>query len=501
MRLANRDLTTFRKVTGFATERVDDFALQRGAMDIAGGILKKNEQAKLVETTSQMQLDLNAYNKQYRIDNEEDPEANSLEYKEGRDKIFQEHKEGVNYLQGRQFDEITRDLTSKDDLSQQAWATKQNLTNTGTSLRRASDNMLKQAYFDGQNLTSGDVVSFLGNMDTAANTLAAIGDGIVGDAQIENINESFRADYIKSALSGMSENNPDGARKFLSNSKDNLTLSDYKTLESIINRNEKSLELKNTERQTIGLNGANVIANNEELSVAQRILAINQAELNGDLLPKHATAARRMLKSLDSFDAVTDVDIMGGFIEQIYDLAGESPKQDSKAYLRAIQSIGGNISTARERGELNSKDATKLNNSLIGMTQSDVTKATKEISLKPFMQSSTKLVKSALPLELRGTAIRDIFFEIEAVEENTGTDISEKKAMEVTRKVINDVAKKNRVELLESVKKPNAEQLTYIEKLGFTPEQLTATAASYGMTEQQVILDLKTRYKGVDNAE
>ena len=94
--MANRNTVNLREVTQVVAEQPND--LLEAGVEIGQQIMKQHQEAKINESMSQAQLELNALQSQYQIDFEADPMSGIGEYKKNRKAIFDKYAEGISPL-------------------------------------------------------------------------------------------------------------------------------------------------------------------------------------------------------------------------------------------------------------------------------------------------------------------------------------------------------------------------------------------------------------------
>jgi len=213
--MAQRDLVNLREVTKVVAESPN--TLLDAGVDLAQDIIRQNQEAKINESTSQAQLELNALQSQYQIDFESDPMSGIKEYKSNRQAIFDKYSEGISPFYRKAWDDNSRRLTQQNDAAQQGWALKQTRTNTVNSINRSMKNNLLQANIDGQNFGGSDdaeISAFL-NFENSKSGLMEWGARNVGSETTAKMLADYEGDYIKSFISGVADEDPIKALRLL----------------------------------------------------------------------------------------------------------------------------------------------------------------------------------------------------------------------------------------------------------------------------------------------
>lgn len=213
--MAQRDLTNFREVTKQVVENQSGL-LEAGA-EIAQTILQQRQEAKIAEGVSQVQLELNDLQNQYRIDFEGDPMGGLEKYKQDRQSIFDKYGSGISPLYGRKWKDQMRQISTRNDATQQAWGLKQARVNMVDSVNDTMKNNFRQAMNDGQSFGMSDeteIEAFV-NYGTAMESLEEFAVKNLGSETAEGMLETYEEDYLKSFISGVAETNPHKAKKLL----------------------------------------------------------------------------------------------------------------------------------------------------------------------------------------------------------------------------------------------------------------------------------------------
>ena len=206
--MARRDLSTFRQVTSQVAKRPET-ALNVMA-DFGAEIARQNQEAKINEGLSQAQLDLTALKADYQTKFQSDPTGGMEEYKVARQELLDSHGENISPLFKRQWNSLSAEVGSKDDVTQQAWAINQTQKNTVTSLQKSLKATLQQAYIDGQKFGEdpNSAVNSMVNYETQINQYKQFAENNLGAETAAPFFEGFNEDVLKMNLSGVMENNP-----------------------------------------------------------------------------------------------------------------------------------------------------------------------------------------------------------------------------------------------------------------------------------------------------
>lgn len=206
--MASRDVTNFRTVTNQVVENKGEFA--RATASVAESVLRQGQEAKITQGISQAQLELSKLETQYRIDFEGNPMGGLQEYKESRQAIFDTIGEDISPIYKRQWEDSARQISSRNDATQQAWGLKQTRLNTIDSVNDSMANNFTQANNDGLAFALSDdseIESFV-NYGTSLEALESFTEKNLGSETAEKMLDTYEEDYLKSFISGVSEKNP-----------------------------------------------------------------------------------------------------------------------------------------------------------------------------------------------------------------------------------------------------------------------------------------------------
>jgi len=240
------------------------------------------------------------------------------------------------------------------------------------------------------------------------------------------------------------------------------------------------------------------LVNNIEGTTLQKILEIDKLEASGQIRTKTATMARRVLKSQEAVDAVTNTEVMADMVQRVYDL-NSIADTNAKDYLVGINNIKDEILELQANGELNSQDVEAINKQISTLTSAKLSTASQEVGRD--FRSSTKRFEAELPPQYRGEAIRNLFYRTNGKE-----DISREEYDKYTNEIIDNIKNQTRQKALEKTQeiiklKPDEDfktmsflATTKNPQTGkqFTIDDVRQTAKETGMTEQAVLDYLKT---------
>lgn len=179
--------------------------------------MQQNQEAKINENMSKVQLELNKLDTQYQIDNEADPTKNLDQYREARKQIFDTYGEQISPLYSRIWQENVNKIAAQNDAQQQGWVLKQTRVNTVNSINRSMKDSLSLASMNGQNFGNSDQTEIGAFLDyqNSRSQLAGFGNKHLGAETTTQMLDGYEDDYMKSFLSGVSETNPVKALKLM----------------------------------------------------------------------------------------------------------------------------------------------------------------------------------------------------------------------------------------------------------------------------------------------
>jgi hypothetical protein len=486
--MANRDLSTFRQVTEQVAENPSDFIA--GAADFGQKLILESEQAKIPSLLSKARLEVNALANQHQIDWAHDPNNEQAQQKfdSAKNSILSKYKKEVSPLVQSQWNTKTQDIDNQLDLTYQAWQYKQSAVNTQTFIQDARENYLTGAYLDGK-AYAGDPTKQLEGLINHVEALSELKDATQGKIALpdfESLTKGFDKDYMKAYLAGVAEDNPQAALSLLNNSAVDtmLDLDDKANVAQMVN---KSLAIKrvNQSKQEVarGFDLTELI-NSEEIPYLEKELAINKMLLAGQIPASLGSRAKAVLRTEKEINAVTSTPVIADIITKVYDLNALG-RTESSDFLDGVKGIQEEIIAKKESGELSAEDVRSLNNTLKTLLPNKMAEATQNIGRGYFSSAITEF-KSQLPPEMRGEAIRELYYrygnkKVDKAQLKTG-------AMEV----IKDLQGQKRSKVLQTISTMTENSdATFLSRHNITMQQVESTARLRGFTVEKVINDLR----------
>lgn len=215
--MARRSLpeSAFRQVTRVVAENptsvLNEFA------QIGQQILQQNEEAKVTENFSQLQLDLGQAELEYKTEFAADPVKGFNSFKQRRQKLIDSYSENISPLFRGQWNDSVRSLTARSDATQQKWVYTQARRNSISFVNTSMENSVNQAMRDGMAAGENDeedIDAFVNFADSYQN-IEKFAVNNLGEAEAGSVLKNYEQDYIKSFVSGVSFSNPEKALDLL----------------------------------------------------------------------------------------------------------------------------------------------------------------------------------------------------------------------------------------------------------------------------------------------
>jgi hypothetical protein len=234
----------------------------------------------------------------------------------------------------------------------------------------------------------------------------------------------------------------------------------------------------------------------ESIPIDERVHQVTTMDTKGQISDDFAKEAKQYLASAEKINAATNSDVMADIITRVYDL-NATADLNPKDYLTGINNVRQEIMARRSAGELSADDEKRLNNQIKTLTSAKVSEATQEVAYS--FNDARKVIDNGLPPELRGQAIRQLFYEaqkLEAMAEDPDAEpLTKQQYKQKALQIVDDYKTRRRESALDTIKQtamrpPQEQQETteqLLERTGYTMDDVTQTAKETGMTEQQVI--------------
>ena len=193
------------------------------------------------------------------------------------------------------------------------------------------------------------------------------------------------------------------------------------------------------------------------ISDNDKIYAIAESEMKGQLRKEEAVLLRRYVTSAKALNAITNSEVMGDIVARAYDLNADFEMDvNSTNYLEGVNNLQEDILIARANGELTSGDEVTLRNQLKTLTAAKIAGATSDIANAN--SKADRIIKESLQPDLWGVARRDL---IDAVRlrkqelEEEGNSVTRRMEIglwaELAPSVISKIQEKRRGESIQRV--------------------------------------------------
>jgi len=177
-------------------------------------IAYQSANAKMANTLAQSQLKLSELTNQFRIENAGNPDWKNPDYVSKRNELFQQMQAEVSPLVKRDFNLKWKELEANNDMSNQAWAIKQNQDNTIYNLQESIKANRQTAYLAGAT-GNKNYLDLKKNWEFSVKNLYDSSVKVVGDLAAKKTLDNAESDYTIEYASGLMYNNPAEAIEFL----------------------------------------------------------------------------------------------------------------------------------------------------------------------------------------------------------------------------------------------------------------------------------------------
>jgi len=220
--MANRYINNNQTVTNVVAEAPSLFdTLAPVTAEMGEDIIRKSQEAKIVENLSSAQLEIGQLSNQFQTQYEGDPfnEQGLKDFRSQRQGIIDKYGEGISPLFGRAWKDSATKLTSSNDLATQGWAYKQAEVNTKTSLINTAQNNLVKTGLDGEAFANGSMTlpEALLNIHTGLDSMRGFGNENLGATSTDAIMHDLGQDHIKTFISSVAKTNPVMALRLMEN--------------------------------------------------------------------------------------------------------------------------------------------------------------------------------------------------------------------------------------------------------------------------------------------
>lgn len=485
--MADRNLNFSPDVTN-VTPELPDNSIISGVSAIAENIAEQSATTKALAATAATQVKFRQLDSEFRLQYASDP-TNALGLKNltaSRQAFVNENAQNVPAMTQRAYTDKAIELGQASDASNTLWTTHQQVRNTVNNMQSARVTYLNEANNSGRDFaTSGNVdLSSALNYLGANQSIQEFANPVLGADKTAAFLKTFNSDYVKSFVAGVAEISPKQAAALLDdpNIKDHFSTQDRGDMVDLIARTQKQNALANNLKTTNGDAGLTDIVNNPDTNYFEKRAAIDTLDMQGSISSKAASAARRVIKSSDNLDTITDTPVMADIINKTYDLNANKNKPSD--YLMGVQDLHQQILEKQASGELTAQDANKLSKSVSNLTSAKLADATNSAGHQ--FRSANDQFK-ALPPEYRGDATRQLFYA------SFGQKMTDQQLSNQANVIIDKINQSRRADALSTVSRIGSDD-TFLKSLGYTQEQVAVAAKNKGMTPQAVISALRGKY-------
>lgn len=488
--MANRDLNFTPDVNTVVTKNPDE--LMVGLAHIADQIGDANEQSKLLVSGAQMNAQFKGLDAQFRMDYAGDPtNADGLrKLGEDRQSVADTFGEQISPFYQRQWQQKTAELAAQSSAANDLWTVHQNSINAVNNVKVTAKTFTDTANADGRALgasgsTDGSAVM---NFATAQQQLEQFGNSHLGAERTSELLRNFKTDYAKSFISGVAETSPVQALKMLNdtNFSDNFTTEEKGELIDQIARVKRQQALAQTMTATTNNAALPDIVNDTSTTYYEKRATIDQLDMAGSITPKAAAQARRVIRSSEDVDTQTDTPVMADIINKVYDLNATSGT-DAASYLHGVQNLQETILDNQASGQLTARDAQKLNKQLTDLTSKRIADSTQTVG-NNFYDANQQF--NVLPPENRAAATRQLFYA------SDGKNFTPAQYKAQAQAIIDDTNATLRTNALKVATATSQNDAAFLRSIKATPDDVTATAQKYHISEQEVLRQLRLNHLG-----
>lgn len=482
------DLNFSPSVTDVTPENPDLGTATNTIMQVGDQIAQQSAQAKALQATAQTSTAFRQLDSQFRLNHADDPTNPEAlqQLQAARKEVVQTVGANVPSIAMRAYTNKTIELGQQSDVSNTLWSTKQQVRNASNNLQTSRELFLTQANQAGQDYAKtgdGDVGAVLDYVQ-AGNSMKQFADPVIGGDKTNAFLKDFNTDYVKSFVAGVAENNPKQAAELLDdpNIQQHFTTQDRGDMAQLIQRTQRQQQLTQN-LQTVKTNAdLTGIVNDPNSTYYEKRVQIDKMDMAGAVTPKAASAARRVLTSQSDLDAQTDTPAMSDIINKTYDLnANANVNPDD--YLMGVHDIQQQVLDMQGANKITAPDAQKLSNRITNLTSSRMASATQSVG-NEFYEANQKF--DALPPEYRGQATRALFYV------SHGQNFSQQQFANQAQQIIDQINTRRRQSALDTVTAAQQSDTDFLKTIpNASPEAIDATAKKYGISQQEVITQLR----------
>lgn len=487
--MADRNLDFDPTVTN-VTPKVPDTGIMTGVADVADKIAETSANAKALNATAQTALAFRQLDVAYReqtAGNPNDPNALS-QLQAARSQVVAQIGTQVPAIASREYQSKTIELGQSSDKLNEFWGMHQQIRNAGSDLKTAETTQINMANMQGQEFGSSGAdmgnLNAVMNFEAAQSSIKSFVTPVIGDPQTAAYLKNFSSNWVKSFVAGVAEKNPQTAATMLQRPEiaGHFSSQDVGDMADVIKKTERQQQLIQTLQTTKNDGSLADIINDPDTSYFDKRSTIDQMDAAGSISPKAAAASRRVIKDKEDVDAQTDTPAMADIINKAYDLnANASSNADD--YLRGTQNLHQQVLEAQAANTLTGRDASKVTRQINDLTSKKLADATNTAGME-FYDANQKF--NVLPPEYRGQATRALFYA------GDGKNFTPQQYSAQADQVIQQINNQRRASAISTLGNANMSDDDFLKTIpNASPAAIKETAQKYGISEQQVVLQLR----------
>lgn len=484
--MANRDLD-FTPTVNTVTPALPAAPLELAIASAADKAAEDSAQSKLLLGASQAQVAFKKLDMDFRTKYADDPtNAEGIQaLSESRQQVVDSLGESVPSFAMRSWSTKTTELATASQVGNEAWAYKQQKTNTVKNVNSSIALQLQQANQTGIELGQSDVmdVNALTGYLGARSNIEQFGSAVLGGEQTQTMLKNFNKDYVKSLIAGVAESNPARAAGLLETPelKENFTTEERGEMADLIQRTQKQQGLVKSLQVTVSDSGLTDLVNDPNKTYFEKRASIDQLDMAGSITPSAAAKARRVIRSSDDLNTTTDTPTMSDIINRVYDLNANAASNPDD-YLRGVRAINEDVLDKQAAGQLTAQDAGKLSKQISTLTNKKVSDATASVGGE-FYEANQQF--NALPPEYRGEATRQLFTI------GDGKAFTKQQYSSAANTIIDQINTRRRKQALQITTDAAKGDAAFLKGMGASQQSVTDTARKYGISEQEVVRRLR----------
>lgn len=495
--MANRPDNFDPTVTNVQPSQDQTATLAASAGDVAAQAATMSANGKALAATAQTQVQFRQLDSQFRLqnaDNPNDPQA-IAKLQSDRQAIVDQNGQNVPGIAMKDFTNKTIELGTQSDDLNAVWSTHQQIRNGVNGLQTGRVTQLNNANQIGMqlavdpNANIGAALQYKQAMDT----MHQFADPVLGADKTAAFLKDFQSDYAKSMIAGVASVNPQKAAQMLSDPaiSQHFSTQDIGDMTQVIQKTQKQQALLQSLQTVKAQTDLSDVVNDGTMTYYEKRAAIDQAEMDGKTTTKSATLARRVLTSRSDLDAQTDTPLMADIINKTYDLNANA-NTSADDYLTGVKDIQQKVLEMQANNQLTAQDANKLNKQISDLTGAKLATATNTAGME-FYDANQKF--NVLPPEYRGQATRALFYA------SNGQNMTQQQLSNQAGMVIDQINRSRRIAAQKTIQSVQQSDTQFLGSLNVTPDMIAHTAQKYGISQQEVITQLRANANAKSRAK